>query len=57
MLYTRSEISKKYSSTYQVNKALENNELYNIQNAKNNWLEIQIDDVLSNIFIFFNNLR
>ena len=29
----------------------------NIQNAKNNWLEIQIDDVLSNIFIFFNNLR
>ena len=29
----------------------------NIQNAKNNWLEIQIEDVLSNIFIFFNNLR
>ena len=33
MLYTRSEISKKYSSTYQVNKALENNELYKIQNG------------------------
>ena len=33
MLYTRSEISIKYNSTYQVNKALENKEIYKIQNG------------------------
>lgn len=33
MLYTRNELSKKYNSTYQVNKALESKEIYKIQNG------------------------
>lgn len=28
MLYTRKELSKKYYSTYQLNKAVENEEIY-----------------------------
>ena len=33
MLYTRKEISKKYNSTYQINRALENKEIFKIQNG------------------------
>lgn len=33
MLYTRKEISEKYNSTYQLNKALENKEIFKIQNG------------------------
>ena len=33
MLYTRKEISKKYNSTYQLNKALNNKEIFKIQNG------------------------
>lgn len=33
MLYTRNELSEKYNSTYQINKALENKEIYKIQNG------------------------
>lgn len=33
MLYTRKEISKKYNSTYQLNKALKNKVIFKIQNG------------------------
>lgn len=33
MLYTRKEISKKYKSTYQLNKALESKKIFKIQNG------------------------
>lgn len=33
MLYTRTEISKKYNSTYQLNKAIENKKIFKIQNG------------------------
>ena len=33
MLYTRNEISKKYKSTYQLNKALNNKEIFKIENG------------------------
>lgn len=33
MLYTRRELSKKYKSTYQLNKALENKKIFKIQNG------------------------
>lgn len=33
MLYTRKEISEKYKSSYQLNKALENKNIYKIQNG------------------------
>ena len=33
MIYTRKEISKKYKSTYQINKAIENKEIFKIQNG------------------------
>ncbi len=33
MLYTRKEISKKYNSTYQLNKALKNKKIFKIQNG------------------------
>lgn len=33
MLYTRKEISEKYNSTYQLNKAIENKQIFKIQNG------------------------
>lgn len=33
MLYTRKEISEKYNSTYQLNKAIENKQIFKIQNS------------------------
>jgi len=33
MLYTRKEISKRYNSTYQLNKALQNKKIFKIQNG------------------------
>lgn len=33
MLYTRKELSKKYNSTYKINKALEDKEIFKIQNG------------------------
>lgn len=33
MLYTRKEISKKYNSTYQINRALENKKIFKIKNG------------------------
>lgn len=33
MIYTRKEVSKKYKSTYQLNKAIESGEIFKIQNG------------------------